>query len=72
MLGAHTDDQEGGWVISEMVRNLDLCIAEKTKKIENYKSRYPEWWLILVDRVSFGAWIPTTLPKFGSMLFQPI
>jgi hypothetical protein len=56
VLGAHTDDQAGGWIISEMIRNLDLCIAEKTRKIENYKARYPEWWFILVDLVSFGGW----------------
>jgi hypothetical protein len=39
--------------LAPAVRNLRLCIAEKTAKVARYRSRYPEWWLLLVD-VAFG------------------
>jgi hypothetical protein len=54
VLGAHTDRQSGGFVLSEMIRNLEICVAEKTTKVAKYKVRYPEWWLILVDHISYG------------------
>jgi hypothetical protein len=56
VLGVHTDRQQGGWVVSETIRNLTLCVSEKAKKLESYKARYPEWWLVLVDRIAFGGW----------------
>ena len=34
--------------------NLRLCINEKTKKVARFRSRYSEWWLILVDHVAYG------------------
>jgi hypothetical protein len=55
VMGAHTDMQTGGFIVSEMIRNLEICVIEKTSKIARYKARYPEWWLILVDRISYGT-----------------
>lgn len=50
-LGGYDDREAGGWIGSEIIRNLNLCIAEKTRKIEPYRSRYPEWWLALPDMI---------------------
>ena len=54
VLGANMDEDSGGWVMAELERNLRLCIAEKEKKIEPFRSRYTEWWLVLEDRIDFG------------------
>lgn len=53
-LGMFTDRNSGGWLLSELVRNLTLVIEEKSKKIEPYRSKYPIWWLLLADRIACG------------------
>jgi hypothetical protein len=52
-LGWVTDADAGGCDIEEAARNMRLCIADKAAKVAKYRSRYPEWWLLLVD-VAFG------------------
>ena len=52
-LGWVTDEDAGECGIAEVERNLRLCIGEKTAKVARYRSRYAEWWLLLVD-VAFG------------------
>jgi hypothetical protein len=42
-------------VLEETRKNLRLCIDEKTLKIAQFRNRYPEWWLVLVDRIGFGV-----------------
>ena len=54
VLGSSSDADSGGWVTGEVDRNLRLCIAEKEKKIEPYRSRYPEWWLVLADHIDYS------------------
>lgn len=49
-----SDSDSGGWVIPELERNLRLCIGEKTTKIEPYRSKYAEWWLLFIDFFAFG------------------
>src|SRR6202012_3515923 len=39
MLGGYSDHDEGGFVASEIIRNLNICIAEKAAKIAPYKER---------------------------------
>lgn len=51
LLGAYNDYEAGGFVGSEIIRNATLCITEKTAKMALVKDRYPEWWLVLVDRI---------------------
>jgi hypothetical protein len=51
MLGGWYDRDAGGFVGSEILRNLDLCVTEKSAKIETYRSRYAEWWLVLPDHI---------------------
>jgi hypothetical protein len=48
------DPDWGGWILEVFDKNLRLCIDEKTRKIASYRSKYPEWWLILIDRVTYG------------------
>jgi hypothetical protein len=52
--GISTDSDSGGFVLSEQVRNIRICVAEKTRKVERFRHKYPEWWLALVDRIAYG------------------
>lgn len=52
--GGNSDGDSGGWLMSEMPRNIRLCIEEKNKKIAAFRPKYPEWWLVLVDRIGYG------------------
>lgn len=54
LLGASSDDDSGGWVMSEVERNLRFCIAEKERKIKPFRSKYSEWWLVLADHIDYG------------------
>jgi glutamyl-tRNA synthetase len=56
LLGASIDSDTGGWVRPELERNLRIAVQQKAKVVARYHGEYPEWWLILVDRVSHGAW----------------
>lgn len=51
MLGASSDFDQGGFVASEIIRNLTICVAEKAAKIAPYLDRYREWWLVLPDYI---------------------
>ena len=52
--GGYADGDSGGFVLSELDRNIRICVAEKTKKIARVRERYPDWWLVLVDHVGYG------------------
>lgn len=71
LLGASSDDDSGGWVMGEVERNLRLCIAEKEKKIESYRSKYPEWWLVLADHIDYSM-DPEDRPIFKSEVMPRI
>jgi hypothetical protein len=64
LLGGFIDDESGGWLLEEIEKNLNLCIAEKTKKIEKFRHKYPEWWLIFSDQIAYG------LDEFDKELFR--
>ena len=55
VLGVSRDGNLGGFVVSEMVRNLRVCIANKTAQVAKAKRKYSEWWLALEDRIGHGA-----------------
>jgi hypothetical protein len=38
-------------VLDQALDNLAHCIAEKSKKIANYRAKYPEWWLAFPDHI---------------------
>ncbi len=54
VFGGYTDGDSGGFVLSELDRNIRICVADKTKKIARVRERYPVWWLMLVDHVAYG------------------
>ncbi len=47
------DDNGGGAVTQIYISNINYCIKEKTLKIDAFKSKYSEWWLILVDTLVY-------------------
>jgi hypothetical protein len=53
--GGYADRDSGGFAISEIIRNLRICVAEKTRKVARVRHKYPEWWLLLVDRIGYGV-----------------
>ncbi|HEY1929855.1 MAG TPA: hypothetical protein VGG92_20485 [Caulobacteraceae bacterium] len=50
-LATFVDRDEGGFVVSEIIRNLNLCITEKDGKIAHCRDRYAEWWLLLPNHI---------------------
>lgn len=54
VLGSSSDKESGGFVMGEMVRNLQICVADKTRKVARVRNRYPEWWLVFEDRIAYG------------------
>lgn len=54
VFGAFSDHDSGGWVLSEMQRNLQICMEEKERKIARVRSKYPVWWLVLTDHIGHG------------------
>ena len=55
VLAGLNDHDSGGWIVSELIRNIQITVAEKVEKIAPYRSRYPEWWLVLVDTISLAS-----------------
>ena len=54
VLGGYSDHDSGGFVVSEVNRNIEICAHEKRKKIELLRFKYPEWWLVLIDYIGYG------------------
>jgi hypothetical protein len=54
VLGGYSDHDSGGFVISEVNRNLEICANEKSRKIKDFRWKYPEWWLVLIDYIGYG------------------
>ena len=54
MLGASSDGDSGGWVMGELEKNLKFIVVEKYKKIQQFKSKYDEWWLVLPNYIHYG------------------
>ncbi len=55
VMGGRSDDDAGGWVIPELERNLRICIEGKTAKMSGIRTKYPEWWLLLIDHINYGS-----------------
>ena len=53
--GVSIDLQAGGWMIGVIVKSLEFCIAEKTRKIADVRHKYPEWWLVMPDLIDWGV-----------------
>ncbi len=49
-----SDQESGGWLICEMESNINYCVSEKSRKIQKVRSKYPNWWLALVDHIGYS------------------
>jgi hypothetical protein len=47
------DRDWGGLVLANLLHNLDLCVAEKSRKTAAYRAGYEQWWLALVDTIGY-------------------
>ncbi|MGE0155100.1 MAG: hypothetical protein AB7R90_20975 [Reyranellaceae bacterium] len=54
VFGGWSDGDEGGFVVSEVLRNLEIAVAEKTRKQKSVREKYKIWWLIFVDYIGRG------------------
>jgi hypothetical protein len=52
VMGGDLDRNAGGFPLAQLLTNLEICIEEKTQKIARVRSRYPEWWLVLIDHIA--------------------
>lgn len=57
-VGIVSDRDRGGWTGPLYTDNINHCIAEKTGRIQKYKSKYSEWWLVFVDFLAGGIGEP--------------
>jgi len=53
--GGGSDGDTGGFVLEETQKNLRLCVEDKSRRIAPVRHKYPEWWLVFVDRIGFGV-----------------
>jgi len=53
-MAGRNDSQSGGFIVAEMLSNIEHCINEKSRKIVNFKKKYNEWWLVLTDHIGLG------------------
>ena len=54
VLGGYSDHDSGGWLLSELAKNIRIAVEEKTKKIARVRAKYGEWWLLLIDHIAHG------------------
>src|SRR5439155_11638638 len=68
----NSDRDRGGWAVPMYSDNIAHCLGEKLRKISPYVSKYPEWWLVLVDRMGWGldlqeiGEVCRSIPELGS------
>lgn len=49
------DQQSGGYVVGNLQAALQFAILEKEAKVAPYRAGYKDWWLVLIDFVSWGT-----------------
>jgi hypothetical protein len=49
-----SDEESGGWLLSEMETNIRYCVSEKARKIAKVRPKYSTWWLALVDHIGYA------------------
>lgn len=50
-LGSFDYLEDGGWVMEELTKAINHCLAEKWTKTVHLRQRYASWWLVLVDYI---------------------
>jgi len=53
-LNGYIDQDRIGSIRADMLRNLVICVEDKSHKVERVLNRYSQWWLVLVDSISGG------------------
>jgi len=48
-----SDGDSGGFIVSLIYENLKLIVAEKEEKTKNFRNKYSEWWLAVVDTIGY-------------------
>jgi hypothetical protein len=66
-MGSIGAGRSGALVALQLERNLKICIDHKTKTAEasGIRTKYPEWWLVLIDLISYGQWEAIRIPSHG-------
>ncbi|MCU0984872.1 MAG: hypothetical protein MUC89_07990 [Acetobacteraceae bacterium] len=54
VLGGYMDEDAGGFVVSELMENLAICVRRKSAKIACVRPKYREWWLVMPDRIGYA------------------
>lgn len=68
VLGGSADHDGGGFVLAELVRDVSICIDEKSRKISPYRARYPEWWLMFADEIAYGSLDAGDIEEFRALM----
>ncbi len=53
-VGAFFDRDSTGTIFQPLCNSLEIIIKEKEDKIEKFKDLYSDWWLVLIDFISYG------------------
>lgn len=48
-MGMMNDRQAAGFLVADMIDNINYCCSEKAQLTSKYKKLYPEWWLVLTN-----------------------
>lgn len=51
VLGGYMDIDAGGWMTYEMLKSVQESLDIKAEKALKCYSRYPEWWIIMVNHI---------------------
>lgn len=62
VLGGSLDEDSGGWLVPDLIRNINQCSREKMHKIAAHRAKYPVWWLVLIDHVGYGIREEVSVP----------
>ena len=54
VLGSYGDNNGGGLIIAELYEALKIAINEKENKISQFFSNFDQWWLILINTITFS------------------
>jgi len=68
VMGEIDSEHSGVLVSSQLEPNIRICVDEKTRKAMDSgiaRTKYAEWWLLLIDRVTFGEWVDVWIPSHG-------
>lgn len=64
VMGGYSDQESGGWLLSEMETNIRHGASEKSRKVAKVRHKYGQWWLPLVDNIGYG------LDNFDRKMFR--